>query len=265
YPYQEEHSDSNIQLCYAESTDGITWSKPNLGITGFNGTEDTNIIFSPEMHPDGNGLHGSNIFKDPSAPASARYKLTYMGRADNGQNVVHGAISRDGINWNLLDDPLLMENADSQTTIAWSEEKNCYVGYFRHWENGRRHITYSESDNFEKWPSSTFLIGAEAFLEPSTDYYTNGYNKWPEAPNAHLMFPTMYYRGTDEFPGDHLSVSLGFSRGGLNWQFPLDEPFIPLGGTGTGREGMVFAGSGIVELPNKSIAIPLGCCPYTHN
>lgn len=31
--------------CYAESTDGITWTKPSLGLGEFDGSRDNNIVF----------------------------------------------------------------------------------------------------------------------------------------------------------------------------------------------------------------------------
>lgn len=265
YPYWAEQRDSNAHFCYAESLDGFHWTKPRLNITGFNGTTGTNILFAPEMHPRGDGLHGATVFKDPHANASERYKLTYCGKADTGDSVVHGAVSPDGLHWTLLPDPLVVEHADSQTSVTWDETKQRYVGYFRHWEENRRHVSYAETTDFRHWPQPRHLFGAEGFLDPSEDYYTNGYARWPNATAAHLMFPTIYHRGATVAPGDHLDVSLGVSRNGLNWYFPLDAPFVPLGPAGSGREGMVFAGSGLVTLPNGSWALPLGCAPYTHN
>ncbi len=265
YPHLEEQADINCILCYAESVDGITWVKPNLGIATYDGSTANNILFTPDMHPKGVGIHGATVFKDPHGLATERYKMTYCSPADSGEYIVHGAVSYDGLHWTLLDTPLVTENADSQTTVTWDEVKQKYVGYFRHWEDDRRHITYAETDNFRAWPQPALLLGAEASLDPSVDYYTNGYKRWPNATGAHLLFPTMYYRGSTVPPGDHCCVSLGVSRTGLSWQFPLSTPYINVSTPGSGMEGMVFLGEGMASLPNGSWAFSLGCSASTHN
>lgn len=66
-------------LCYAESDDGFTWRKPNLGFAEYHGETQTNIVFGRDLSP--NGFHGGSVFKDPSAPAEERYKLIYLGLA----------------------------------------------------------------------------------------------------------------------------------------------------------------------------------------
>ena len=54
-------------LGYAESTDGITWKKPELGLKEFNGSTSNNLLDF--------GYHGHGIFKDPTAPAAERSKM----------------------------------------------------------------------------------------------------------------------------------------------------------------------------------------------
>jgi hypothetical protein len=54
--------------CYAESRDGITWTKPKLGLVEFNGSKDNNIILI------GAGCHNFSPFKDtnPNCPPESR-------------------------------------------------------------------------------------------------------------------------------------------------------------------------------------------------
>ncbi len=265
YPDLGSQEDSNANLCYAQSVDGLTWEKPILNLAEFEGSTANNIIFTPEMHPNGDGLHGSTIFLDPHAPATEKYKMTFVAKDDVGDWVVFGATSANGLEWNLIPGRLVKEHADSQTVICWDESKQKYVGYFRHWEMDRRHITYAETEDFRTWPQPRLILGAEATLPPSTDYYTNSYTPWPDAPGAHLMFPTLYHRGSVPLPGDHNDVSFAVSRNGLNWNFPFEEPYLGVGEPGSGYEGKIFMGVGIVDLPNGSWAMPVGCSPYTHN
>ena len=57
--------------CYAESKDGIHWTKPKLGLFEFNGSKENNIVW------DGIGTHCFVAFKDgnpkcPPEPAQSR-------------------------------------------------------------------------------------------------------------------------------------------------------------------------------------------------
>ena len=49
-------TDRIVSLCYAESEDGVNWTKPNLGITNWKGSKENNII--------GHYLHGTSILLD---------------------------------------------------------------------------------------------------------------------------------------------------------------------------------------------------------
>jgi hypothetical protein len=56
---------------YAESDDGITWEKPNLGMTEFppkSGNKNNNLLENDGMT--------TGIYLDESAPAAERYKIT---------------------------------------------------------------------------------------------------------------------------------------------------------------------------------------------
>ena len=53
-------------LLYAESEDGITWSKPELGQVSWRGSKRNNIVLV--------GTHGLGVFRDTRATAAARYK-----------------------------------------------------------------------------------------------------------------------------------------------------------------------------------------------
>ena len=55
---------------YAESRDGIEWTKPSLGLYEFNGSKENSIVWM------GEGAHNFAPFKDtnPAAPPSERYK-----------------------------------------------------------------------------------------------------------------------------------------------------------------------------------------------
>ncbi|HNT34385.1 MAG TPA: hypothetical protein PKH07_05230, partial [bacterium] len=92
--YYRGNKPGNPQVtCYAESTDGINFTKPVVGIFNFGGNTNNNIILVDE------GTHCFAPFKDtnPAAPASERYKA--VSRGDGG---LIAFVSADGIHWSKL-------------------------------------------------------------------------------------------------------------------------------------------------------------------
>ena len=92
--------DKEVQgpICYAESDDGITWTKPNLGQVLFNGSRSNNIIALPETK----ALEGVAVIKDESDPdPKRRYKMAYNEWSDKKgiAFTIRTATSSDGISW----------------------------------------------------------------------------------------------------------------------------------------------------------------------
>jgi hypothetical protein len=93
------------RLCYAESTDGKTWIKPDLGLVEYNGSRNNNIIFDGRMS--GCGFHGHCVFVDPTAAPDSRYRMIFMGALRRWENPGAGypltpmsfAHSADGLRW----------------------------------------------------------------------------------------------------------------------------------------------------------------------
>ncbi len=115
--------------CYAESDDGIRWTKPKLGLHESNGSKDNNIIVA-HLPP---YTHNFSPFLDkrPVVPAEERYKtLAGLGGKHGG---LAAFVSGDGIHWKKMrEEPVITKGAfDSQNVSFWSEAEKCYVAYFR--------------------------------------------------------------------------------------------------------------------------------------
>lgn len=85
-------------LCYATSTDGLTWVKPNLGLVEFHGSKANNRVDfpAPSARP------AAPILYDSADPDPARrFKLVY--EADFGQSEPQFGVawSPDGLHWTL--------------------------------------------------------------------------------------------------------------------------------------------------------------------
>lgn len=259
--------DLRAMLAVAESRDGVTWEKPSLGILNFRGTTDNNLVYGLDAAL-GRGAHGATVFVDPSAPPEARYKLVHMGRED-GRYRVFGATSPDGLRWTAMRKPLLDSYiSDTQTVVRFDERRGRYIGYFRGWTHqphapgfhGRRAISYAETEDFAHWPTPEIIVAPEAADDPGTDIYTNSYTPWPGTGDAHLMFPAYYVRALDI-----LEVHLLSSRDGMRWERPLRAPVIGAGEPGSGREGGVYAGCGLVAIRPGEWSLPIGPKRWTHN
>lgn len=258
----EEGHDLKAMLAYAESTDGVHWTKPNLGELSFQGSTENNLVFGLDRAL-GRGAHGATIFKDPNGTADQRYKLVHMGR-EAGESCVFGAVSPDGIHWTALGKPLLTGYmSDTQTVMRFDETKGCYVGYFRGWTgqvHTRRTIAYAESKEFASWPTPQTIVAPDAADTADTDIYTNAYVPWPHGGNAHLMFPAFYHRVPDT-----VDIHILTSRDGTQWQRPLREPLVSAGEPGSNWEGGVYAGCGLAELTPGEWSLPIGPKWHTHN
>ena len=256
--------DFETLLCYAESTDAVHWTKPEVGIHSFPGFEKNNIVTLWN--------HESAVFRDESAPASERYKAFIWDKSSTAQTAsgtpetaearygLYGVVSADGYHWTRLPDILLSDFHDTQNIVHWDGEKQKYVAYLRGAMNGRA-ISYAETTDFRKWPNRAEIIAHPGALDaPSDDYYTNGFTRYPEDPSLRLFFSAIYHHASDL-----IDVRLGVTRNGkvINWV--SYEPIVEVGAPGEFDSGAVFTGPNLVRLPDGTLALPYRGMNYTHN
>jgi len=265
-PIQDQPSDLKAMLAYAESSDGVNWTKPTVGTVCFQGSTDNNLVYGLDLSQ-GRGAHGATVFLDPGAPADERYKLVHMGR-EQGVDCVFGAVSPDGRRWTPVQAPLLRDYmSDTQTVVSYDRERGRYVGYFRGWTgrepgqyHGRRTIAYAETEDFYSWPAPQTIVTLDGADDPGADIYTNAYTRWPGAANAHLMFPAIYERSLDA-----LHVHTMLSRDGVSWERPRRTPILTDGEPGSHWEGGVYAGCGLIGASTNEWSLPIGPKWHTHN
>ena len=134
-----------VFLCYAESTDGVVWKKPSLGLVTVDGTSDNNIIFAD--------CPGYDLFLDtsPATPEGERFKMVQYFAGDKpltpywagkGIKTLHLFGSKDGKRFRrLTDEPIPTcdwSNAfDAHNVFFWSDVEQQYVCYFRFWDGQR--------------------------------------------------------------------------------------------------------------------------------
>lgn len=204
--------DKGQRVCYAESPDGIRWTKPELGIVEFEGSKANNIIW------DGAGSHNFTPFKDanPACAPEARYKALASGE-DHGKLIAFQ--SSDGIHWSLIQKaPVITEGAfDSQNLAFWDAYRGRYVEFHRGFQNNVRDIMTAVSENFLQWPAPEWLDYGDA---PPEHLYTNAITAYPRAPHIFMGFPKRFVPERDlhvhKYPGVSDAVFMT-SRDGLHW------------------------------------------------
>lgn len=254
-------------VCYAESTDGIRWNKPIVGLIEFNGSRRNNIV-APSWP--GSRVSGATVFRDDHGPAEERYKLWtkyYPSEEESVRGIrpgLYAMVSPDGLRWKMLGRdrgyPLSLGNAaDSQNVCFWDADLRKYIGFVRKKRQGPAPrdrtcwVGLMTSDDFENWSMAEDIFRADEQFDvpggkpawlPPVDLYTPGGMKVPGVPNAYILLPTYYYHwGQDQFPA-MIDVGLATSRDRVDWWRPVPadrQPFLRLGPDGTASSGMIFA------------------------
>lgn len=188
--------------CYAESKDGVTWTKPSLGLHDFRGSKDNNIVLAPgkmgAIHPDPGHIA---VFKDdnPAASPDARYKAIVRSESPRGLLALKSA---DGLRWSpMADAPVITDGAfDSQNLAFWDANAGLYRAYWRYFTKGvteeknwkpagDRAIRTATSKDFVHWENQRDLTYVDS---PEEQLYTNQVKPYHRAPHLLLGFPTRY-------------------------------------------------------------------------
>jgi len=192
--------------CVAESKDGVTWTKPELGLFDFQGSKANNIIYvDDELSHNFSPLLDTN----PAAPADQRYKAL-------GGTVKTGLVafvSPDGLRWKKLrEEPVLTKEIvatgqhmfDSQNLAFWSPTEKKYLAYFRVFQDKIRRIARAESTDFVNWSKITVMEyrGQDSSPVPIEHLYTNQTVPYFRAPQLSVSLAARFMPGrkvlTDE-------------------------------------------------------------------
>ena len=172
-------ADGREVVCYAESRDGIRWTKPMLGLHEFAGSKQNNIIWT------GVGTHNFVPFKDsnPECRSETRYKA--VAATHEGLYVL---ASPDAIHWSLIKDRPVVTSGhfDSQNLAFYDTVRGTYVEYQRGFANGVRAIKTATSRDFLTWTQPRFLTYTD---DASIHLYTNQVTQYHRAPHILLAFP----------------------------------------------------------------------------
>jgi hypothetical protein len=251
------------RLCYATSTDGVNWERPELGLVEYRGSAATNIVIAP--------FREGCVMRDPAAPPSRRYK-TLMSLGGKG-GTLRVLASGDGLHWKE-EYPVLPFHADSMNVLFWDERIRKYAAYLRGW-NPLRVVLRTEIERegvllpwshgtaehaLELWGANsppalstefpTVLRSDERDPEPC-DIYTPNVQLYPWAQDAYFAFPSIFRhtkRGTERIPlSGVVEVQLAVSRDGIRFDRMDRRPYVGLGVEGEADSRNAYMGYGMIR------------------
>ncbi len=191
------------RACLAESRDGITWTKPELGLFEFAGSKANNIVLANAAPVTHNFC--PMLDSKPGVPKDERFKAV-GGTGDK----LFAFVSADGIGWKRLRDEPILSKADvpfqhihlfdSQNLAFWSESEQTYVCYFRVWD-GLRRIARSTSSDFRQWTPAVLMQQLHDDGEsgpqpaPAEHLYTNQTSPYFRAPHIYVATAARFFEG----------------------------------------------------------------------
>lgn len=239
-PKAGQDGSNNETTCYAESLDGINWTKPNLGIYEIAETQNNNVILANEAP----FSHNFSPFLDtkPGIPKTERYKAV----AGTKKAGLYGFISEDGIQWQKIKDEPIFTNGifDSQNVLFWSQLESCYVCYFRTWTqegySGIRTVSRTTSKNFVQWSDPVEMDFGDT---PREHLYTNQTHAYFRAPHIYIAIAARFMpkrQVLNDEQANKLNVNPKYfkdcsdvvfmtSRGGSHYERTFMEAFIKPG------------------------------------
>lgn len=267
-------------VCYAESDDGIHFTKPNLGLFPFNDIKDTNIVLIA------NGGYSDRycnavVFDPLDKDPARRYKMAYTDFSMDGGKEYPGlcvAFSPDGIHWTKYpkaplhktsygkfetpvpfsdetgrkwwDNPLTMADA---VDVFYDPVRKVFVDYAKMWVDGPAGGMYwkhamgrIESKDFIHWTDAELVLTPDDQDPPSVEFHTT---------------PVFYYNDryfclnqilNRAVGGGVMDIELMVSRDGYEWERPFrKEFFLARSQPGQFDSGSMFTNSTPVILDSE--------------
>ncbi|MDG2125534.1 MAG: hypothetical protein P8J87_17655 [Verrucomicrobiales bacterium] len=231
---EAKHDFDTEVTCVAESTDGIHWTRPQLGLYEVHGSTANNVVLARSR-----GCHNFAPFIDtsPGCPPEQRYKAV----GGTGKPGLLAFTSPDGLRWTQLQEqPIITAGAfDSQNNAFWSASENLYLCYFRVFRDGKRWVARSTSSDFVHWSEPVDL---ELDGQPRQHLYTNQIFPYPRAPHIYLGLPTRFMPGRRvvtnkeagsigtpsewDYANDCTDIQLTSTRGGTTFNRTFMEAFV---------------------------------------
>ncbi len=259
---------------YAESLDGIAWTKPELGIIEFEGSKANNLVVSAfQRAATGGQCHNASVIRRPKeTDPQKRYALYGF---DNGAGHARVAFSPDGLHWKFAPETekKAMFSSSDVVNFFYDPYKARYVVTWKTRNRRGRAAGVAWSDDGLTWtkpfdgpvfvaddldPDATQIYGMPVFP------YQGLYIGQPWMYNARYFKYGDYatqrmYEAQEDSPRT-MEVQLAWSWDLVNWtRPPAREQFIPRGAEGQWDDGMLCTARAPVVVGDKLYFYYGGC------
>ncbi|MHB9026092.1 MAG: hypothetical protein ACYC7E_18285 [Armatimonadota bacterium] len=224
-----DREEDTYVLALAETRDGLTFTRPELGLCAFEGSTRNNILQIggfPNVPPP---FYDTN----PACRPDQRYKGITARACE-----AYAMASPDGLRWSPLQEALLdlPGQFDTVNTSFWDSAAGCYRCFTRSWHDlntGRvlekwnfgdahaiRAIQQATSPDFLHWSAPEQLHYDDG--DSSIHLYTNAILPCPGAEHLYLGFPSRYvperkFDPSHQYEGVNDALFMS-SRDGVHWK-----------------------------------------------
>jgi len=245
-------------MAYAESEDGIHFTKPKYRLNDLQGFKATNVLIKVSR--------GGTVWVDPNAALQDRYRSQCKG--PDGK--LHFFSSSDGVRWNrthICD----IGHCDTQNLAFWDATVGRYVLYSRgkgaYKTAGQyRTVRRLESDDLVHWQKQRIVMQADKTDlakyktptgQPPVDYYAGLVFRYPGADGVYIMMTTAFWHWYDRKPMSRsgpnaIDVRLAVSRDGKTFKRARGrKPFLRLGPAGSFYSRTVWANPNPIRMGDE--------------
>ena len=264
------------RVAYAESRDGIHWTKPNLGLVEYEGSRDNNLVLlAPRL-----GVVNVKVLLDPDDPdPDRRYKMcahVWFPKNDVRLGTLAPYASPDGLRWSLLVDAAptdfeLPENDLVLPALHFEPAGGLYKWDGLYYASGQNAIVSSRpyhgrvvrefvSPDFVHWSQSSatgFVRDAQHnLLGPGRSREGEQTHEGVSVWNRGNVLPGIsgIWHGAEEWNG--VTIDLGFvvSNDGVHFREPAHEHvFLRRGEDGEWDQGGVLQGQGFENIGEQTL------------
>ncbi|MBP9225383.1 MAG: hypothetical protein KBF76_16040 [Verrucomicrobiales bacterium] len=277
-------------MCYAESDDGITWTKPDLGLVDFNGNKKNNICLIESEVPSLAKVNDFlSILHEPEDPdPSRRFKCVYIahpefadvrgGRSGIGPDerrwgAFIAATSADGLSWKVVGDrPMNAGNERFEVSglYKWGNFYHAPGQLISPWtwrmdgsDVGRVTLTYRSPD-FDHWSDSkAFALARPGQLTSSPIKGQQGHmgaglwNRGNVIVGLNGLWqdaPEKPAEGKNWNDGVRIDLGLVLSNNGIQFREPIpDHKVIPHGKPGEWDDIAILQGHAFVNEGDQTM------------
>ena len=268
-----------LSCAYAESEDGIHWTRPDLGLVEYKGNRHNNLV---AIEPAMVNMINVKVIVEPDDPdPMRRYKMTaHTWWTEDGERKVRGTIcplfSADGLTWHVATDAVPVNGMlkTEDRVLPPHHFEGCgglykWNGmYYATGQSGipQRHAPYAysgrevvmhRSPDFVQW-SDTTSIG---FLREGQRTSTFGYGQGEETHegvsvwnrgNVLLGLYGIWHGGSD-WSDRTIDLGLIMSNDGVHFREPIPEwAFLEIGPDGEWDQGGLIQGQGFFNIDDET-------------